>query len=346
MIQPESNVPEQVSEQLETWLQHNVEGYRGRGTLQKFPFGQSNPTFRLSTQSAEYVLRRKPLGALLPKAHAIEREYRVLHALEGSAVPVPRVYALCSDTTLLGAAFYVMDFVKGRIFYDQRLPGLSPVERKNIFDGMNAAVAALHLIDPLATGLSGYGHNEQFLSRQVALWTNQYRASADGLIPAMEALIDWLPRHLPPERPVRIFHGDLRLDNMVFHPTEPRVTALLDWELSTLGDPIADFAYHALAWRVPFDLFRGFVGLDLEALGIPSESTYVARYCRRTGMTELPHWNFYLAFCLFRLAAILQGVGRRAKEGNASASDAAELGARAAPLAALGWDIANGGSPI
>jgi aminoglycoside phosphotransferase (APT) family kinase protein len=205
-------------------------------------------------------------------------------------------------------------------------------------------VAVLHLIDPLAIGLSGYGHNEQFLSRQVALWANQYRASADGLIPEMEALIDWLPRHLPLERPVCIFHGDLRLDNMVFHPTEPRVTALLDWELSTLGDPIADFAYHALAWRVPFDLFRGFAGLDLEALGIPSEPEYVARYCRRTGMTELPHWNFYLAFCLFRLAAILQGIGGRAKDGNASASGSARrawLGHskwRQSNIGVIAWD--------
>lgn len=326
---------------LDCWLRDNVETYRGPATLQKFGFGQSNPTFRLSAASGDYVLRRKPTGPLLPRAHAIEREFRVLNALAHSDFPVPRVHAYCEDSSLLGAAFFVMDFVAGRIFYDQRLPDLTCVERGRIFDGMNAAVARLHLIDPAAVGLDGFGRTEEFLSRQVALWTRQYRASEGASIESMESLIKWLPRNLPPEQPARIFHGDLRLDNMIFHPHEPRVVALLDWELSTLGDSLADFAYHAMVWRVPPDLFRGFAGMDFSACGMPTEVEYVRLYCQRTGQSELPHWNFYLAFSLFRLAAILQGIWRRAQDGNASALDAAELGARAAPLAAIGWDIAN-----
>jgi aminoglycoside phosphotransferase (APT) family kinase protein len=327
---------------LESWLRGQVEGYRGPATLQKFSFGQSNPTFRLSAPSGEYVLRRKPMGPLLPKAHAIEREFRVLRGLAQTDVPVPRVYAFCDDPGPLGAPFFVMDFVPGRIFYDQRLPGMAPAQRREIFDGMNALVAKLHGIDPGSVGLHDYGRSEEFLARQVALWSRQYRASEGQPIAAMEALIQWLPRNLPPEQPTRIFHGDLRLDNMIFHPTEPRVVALLDWELSTLGDPVADFAYHAMVWRIPPDLFRGFANIDFPACGVPTEVEYIRSYCERTGRTGLPHWRFYLAFSFFRLAAILQGVWRRAQEGNASALDAAEIGARAAPLSQIGWEIATG----
>jgi len=326
----------------EAWLGRHVEGYRGPGTLTKFGFGQSNPTFRLSTPSRDYVLRRKPLGQLLPKAHAIEREYRVLGALGGSPVAVPRVYALCEDASLLGAPFFVMEYAEGRLFYDHRLPGLAPEERAAIFDGMNSAVASLHRVDPDSVGLGTYGRPENFIERQVSIWTQQYRASEGEPIPAMERLIEWLPRNLPPQQPAAIFHGDLRLDNMIFHPTEPRVIALLDWELSTLGDPVADFAYHAMVWRVGADLFRGFADLDRAALGIPEEADYVRLYCERTGRTGLPDWNFYLAFSLFRVAAILQGVWRRAQDGNASSDDAVEVGLKAAPLAAIGWDIASG----
>lgn len=331
-----------LSPTMAAWLENHVEGYRGPGKLTKFGFGQSNPTFRLSSPSGDYVLRRKPLGPLLPKAHAIEREFRVLSALGDSPVPVPRVHALCEDSSLLGAPFFVMDFAEGRIFYDQRIPGVAPAERAAIFDGMNEAVASLHGIDPFAIGLEGYGRPENFVERQVAIWTRQYRASEGEPVPAMEKLIEWLPRNLPGEQPARIFHGDLRLDNMIFHRTEPRVIALLDWELSTLGDPVADFAYHAMVWRVGADLFRGFADLDRPALGIPEEADYLQRYCARTGRSELPHWNFYLAFSLFRVAAILQGVWRRAQDGNASSADAAEVGASAAPLAVIGWDIARG----
>ncbi|MBB4631975.1 phosphotransferase [Sphingosinicella soli] len=330
-----------LSPAAEAWLERHVDGYSGPGVLTKFGFGQSNPTFRLSTASGDYVLRRKPLGRLLAKAHAIEREFRVLRALDGGTVPVPRAHALCEDPSLLGAPFFVMDFAEGRIFYDQRLPGVAPDERVAIFDGMNAAVAGLHSIDPFAIGLEGYGRPDNFVERQVSIWTRQYRASEGEAIPAMERLIDWLPRHLPREQPVRIFHGDLRLDNMIFHPTEPRVVALLDWELSTLGDPVADFAYHMMVWRIGADLFRGFADLDRASLGIPEEADYLRRYCERTSRSELPHWKFYLAFSLFRVAAILQGVSRRAQNGNASSDDAAEVGGKAAPLAAIGWEIAG-----
>ncbi len=327
----------------EAWLQSHVAGYQGPGTLRKFSFGQSNPTYRLRAVSQDYVLRRKPFGPLLPKAHAIEREYRVLSALRGSDVPVPPVHAFCEDPSVVGAAFYLMDFVEGRIFYDQRLPGMTPQQRWEIFDGMNAAVASLHGADPGKLGLANYGRSEQFLERQVALWTRQYRASEGARCEAMERLIAWLPQNLPPDQPARIFHGDLRLDNMIFHPTEPRVIALLDWELSTLGDPLADFAYHAMVWRVGADLFRGFADLERHALGIPEEAAYVRRYCERTGRDGIAHWNFYLAFSLFRLAAILQGVWRRAQDGQASAADAQIIGAKAHPLADIGWMIARGG---
>lgn len=337
-----SRTSEALPPAADSWLATHVPGYRGPGTLAKFGFGQSNPTFRLSSPSGDYVLRRKPFGALLPKAHAVEREFRVLKALAGSGVPVPRVFALCEDAAVLGAVFFIMEFVEGRSFYDQRLPGLAPAERGAIFDAMNDAVAKLHGIDPAAVGLSGYGRPEHFIARQVETWTRQYRASEGATIPAMENLIGWLPRNLPPPQSPAIFHGDLRIDNMIFHATEPRVVAILDWELSTLGDPIADFAYNCMFWRIGAALFRGFAGLDLAALGIPSEAAYVRRYCARTGRGELPHFAFYLAFSLFRMAAILQGVWRRAQDGNASAADAAEVGAKAGPLAAIGWDIARG----
>lgn len=334
--------PMVLSPAANTWLQRNVEGFRGSGELHKFGFGQSNPTYRLSSPSGNWVLRRKPSGPLLPKAHAIEREYRVIKALEGTAVPVPRTFAICDNSSLVGAPFYVMELVEGRIFYDQRLPGLIPSERAALFDGMNTAVAALYTVDPAAVGLADYGRPENFIRRQVDLWTRQYRATQGDRNKAMEHLIEWLPTHLPAEQPAGVFHGDLRMDNIIFHPTEPRVIALLDWELSTLGDPIADFAYHAMVWRVPADMFRGLADLDRAALGMPEEADYVARYCALTGRTSLPDWPFYLAFSLFRVASILQGVWRRAQEGNASASDAAEIGAKAVPLSKLGWDIARG----
>lgn len=332
---------EVLPEAAERWLEAHIAEYRGPGVLSKFEFGQSNPTYRLTTPSAQYVVRRKPGGVLLPGAHAIEREYRILSALRDTEVPVPRTYALCEDATPLGAPFFVMQLVAGRIFYDQTMPEVARAERAALFDAMNETIARLHRVDPFAIGLEDYGRREGFLSRQFATWTRQYRAAESHKIEAMERLIEWLPSHLPPEVPPRIFHGDLRLDNMIFHSTEPRVAALLDWELSTLGDPIADFAYHALAWRVSANLFRGLGDLDRLALGIPEEAEYIRRYAERSGYEVKKHWDFYLAFALFRVAAILQGIQRRAMDGNASAADAADIGARAAPLAEIGWRIAS-----
>ena len=336
------NVGASLSNDAEKWLGLHVSGYEGPGLLRKFGFGQSNPTYRLSAASGDYVLRRKPLGTLLPKAHAIEREFRVLGALAATDVPVPRVYAYCEESAPIGSPFYVMEYVSGRIFYDQTLAGCSVAERAAIFDGMNEAVARLHCVDPVAIGLATYGRPDNFLPRQIALWTQQYRANEGVPNEAMNCLIDWLPNHVPAEQPTRIFHGDLRLDNMIFHPSKPEVVGLIDWELSTLGDPVADFAYNAMLWRVGPDLFRGLAGLDLPSLGIPDEGQYVNRYCERVGRQNLPSWSFYLVFGLFRVAAILQGVWRRGVDGNAAAPDAMQVGARAAPLAAIAWTIAQG----
>jgi aminoglycoside phosphotransferase (APT) family kinase protein len=323
---------------LGSWLSQQGLKQSGEPQLRKFSGGQSNPTYCFAWGNAELVLRRKPFGELLPKAHMIEREYKVLDALRDTAVPVPRVLGLCEDTQVIGVAFYVMERVEGRIFWDPRLPGMSPDERRRIFDAMNRTVAALHAIEPARVGLEKFGRPEGFMSRQIALWTSQYQAAITRDIPEMDALAEWLLRHTPAESGSSgIFHGDLRLDNMIFHPTEPRVVALLDWELATLGDPLADFAYHLMTWRVPPDVFRGLKGSELAALGIPSEQQYVTDYCRRSGRAELPELTFYLAFSFFRVASILQGIAKRAQSGNASAANAAAMGARAGPLAQLGW---------
>jgi len=327
---------------LRDWLNRTLPEPVRDVSLEKFSGGQSNPTYRLRTDRGDHVLRRKPFGQLLPKAHMIEREVRVLNALRDSDVPVPKIVGLCEDAEILGAPFFVMEMVEGRIFWDPRLPDMAATDRAQIFDAMNAAAAELHGVDPAAAGLGDFGRPQGFLGRQIALWTAQYRAAETTPIAAMDALIEWLPTHAPSSSSAAIFHGDLRLDNLVIHPTEPRVLAILDWELSTIGDPLADFAYNAMVWRIPPDLFRGLAGVDHAATGIPTEADYCAAYARRTGRTELPHWRFYLAFALFRVAAILQGVARRALDGNASASDAAEVGGRAGPLAEIGLDIAEG----
>jgi aminoglycoside phosphotransferase (APT) family kinase protein len=325
---------------LGAWLErHDMPG-KGQPRLHKFPGGQSNPTYRLEWGERVFVLRRKPFGVLLPKAHMVEREHRVLSALEHTAVPVPKVRGLCEDTTVLGVAFYVMDHVEGRIFWDPRLPELDRTERAAMFSAINATVASLHAVEPAEVGLQSFGRPAGFMDRQVRLWSAQYQAAVTRDIPAMGCLARWLSDNLPAEEPVgTIFHGDLRIDNLIFHPIEPRVVAILDWELATLGDPVADFAYHLVSWRIPPELFRGLAGVDHVALGIPTEAQYVIDYCRRRGWSELPHMTFYLAFSFFRLASILQGIARRAQDGNASAPDAVALGAKAAPLAELGWDL-------
>ena len=328
---------------LAAWCERHVPGFHGTLAARRFEGGQSNPTYRLSAPSGDYVLRRKPAGVLLPSAHAVEREFRVMRALQGSAVPVPPMHALCEDPEVIGSVFFVMGFVPGRVFMDARLPGLSPPDRAAVFASMNATIAALHSVDVAAAGLTDFGRPGNYMARQISRWTRQYRASETETIPAMDALIDWLAAYPPPEDRVAIVHGDYRMDNLMLHPTEPRAVALLDWELSTLGDPIADFAYHCMAWRVTPELFRGLAGADLAAIGIPDEAEYVAQYCARTGHQSIPDWTYYIAYGLFRLAAIMQGIARRAIDGTAAAADAIEMGRKARPLADLAWSIARAG---
>ena len=328
-------------DRLEGWLNQHVPGFRGPVAASRFAGGQSNPTYRLDSGAGSYVLRRKPPGPLLPSAHAVDREFRVMRALAGTQVPVPRVFALCEDEAVIGSAFYVMEHLDGRIFWDQRLPGIAPAGRGAMFDSMNAVIAALHSVDYQAVGLGEFGRPGNYMGRQIARWSRQYRASETETIAAMDALIEWLPARLPPEPPPAVVHGDYRMDNLVFHPTEPRVIGVLDWELSTIGDPLADFAYHCLTWRVTPELFRGLGGVDFAALGIPDEAEYVAAYCRRTGRGAVPDWEFYVVYSLFRIAAILQGIAKRAIDGTAAGADAVAEGRRARPLAELAWGLAQ-----
>jgi aminoglycoside phosphotransferase (APT) family kinase protein len=326
---------------LELWMSHHVPEFRGPLAAERFSGGQSNPTYKLVAGSGAYVLRRKPLGHLLPSAHAVDREYRVIRALADTGVPVPRVHALCEDDAIIGGAFYVMDFLDGRIFWDQRLPGIPAAERHAMFDSMNAVIAALHSVDHAAVGLAEFGRSGNYMARQIGRWSRQYKASETEPQPAMDNLIEWLPRHVPAEGAPRIVHGDYRMDNLVFHQAEPRVIGVLDWELSTIGDPLADFAYHVMTWRVTPELFRGLAGIDFASLGIPTEQEYVAAYCRRTGRGPIPDWDFYIVYSLFRLAAIMQGIAKRAIEGTAASDEAVELGGRARPVGEQAWALAR-----
>jgi aminoglycoside phosphotransferase (APT) family kinase protein len=329
-------------DRLEVWLRGQVEGFRGPLAAERFAGGQSNPTYKLTAGSGNYVLRRKPPGPLLPSAHAVDREFRVMRALADTPVPVPRVHALCEDDGVIGSAFYVMEHLDGRIFWDQRLPEIaSPAERAAMFQSMNAVIADLHRVDYGAVGLGDFGRPGNYMARQIARWSRQYRASETETIAAMDRLIDWLPEHLPPEGAPAIVHGDYRMDNLIFHPSEPRVIGVLDWELSTIGDPLADFAYHVLTWRVTPELFRGLAGVDFAALGIPDETAYVAAYCRRTGRAAIAGWEFYLVYSLFRIAAILQGIAKRAIDGTAAGADAVEQGRLARPLGEQAWALAQ-----
>lgn len=324
---------------LATWMKAHVADFTGPLSVSQFKGGQSNPTYRLDTPSAALVLRRKPTGQLIPGAHAIDREYRVLKALGTQDFPVPRVHALCLDDAVIGTAFYVMDMVPGRIIWEAQFPGLDPAARGAHFDAMNATIARLHNLDPVAIGLGDFGKSSGFVGRQVARWSKQYLGDADaGRVADMDRLVDWLAFHLPPDSGEgRIAHGDYRCDNMVFAAGEPTVSAVLDWELSSLGDPVADFTYHCLMYRMPVGIFTGLAGLDLPALGIPSEEDYVASYCRRTGRDHLPHFDYLIVFCLFRLAAIIHGIKGRLARGNASSAHAAESARALEPLAALAW---------
>ncbi|HTS23259.1 MAG TPA: phosphotransferase [Casimicrobiaceae bacterium] len=327
------------AERLESYLRAHIPGFAGPLEIEQFRGGQSNPTYRLSAGAARYVLRRKPPGKLLPSAHAIDREYRVMTALRASGVPVPQTLCLCEDDAVAGTAFYVMEYVDGRVFWDPALPGVSAAERGAIFGEMNRVIAALHRADYRALGLENFGRPGGYLARQIARWTRQYRASETERIDAMERLIEWLPGHIPSGDETAIVHGDYRLDNLVFHPIEPRILAVLDWELSTLGHPLADFAYHCMSWRVPAGTFRGMLGLALPALGIPLETEYAARYCERTGRgpVEPREWEFYIAYNMFRAAAIAQGIMGRARDGTASSAHALEAGRSARSMAERGW---------
>jgi aminoglycoside phosphotransferase (APT) family kinase protein len=361
---------------LSAWLAVHVAGFAGPLTVEMFNGGQSNPTYKLITPAQTYVMRAKPgpVTRLLPSAHAVEREFAVMRGLAGTGVPVAKMHALCEDESVIGRAFYIMEFVDGRVLWDQALPGMSPSERGDIYREMNRVQATLHTVDFAAQGLSNYGKPGNFFERQIGRWTKQYLASVTqpqtaaeppqgvlhyrgGLIeakfgdpiPEMDRLIEWLPANIPQsgldESKVSIVHGDYRLDNLIFHPSEPRVLAVLDWELSTLGHPLADFSYHCMAWHIPPGAFRGIGGLDHAALGIPSEAEYIRLYCERTGLATPEQlkadWNFYLAYNLFRLAAILQGIAKRIETGTASSAQAISSAAGARPLAQLGWRFAQ-----
>jgi aminoglycoside phosphotransferase (APT) family kinase protein len=324
---------------LEAYLRGAIAGFRGPLEVEQFKGGQSNPTYRLRAGGKYYVLRRKPPGKLLPSAHAVDREYRVIAALHPTGFPVARPYCLCEDDSVIGTAFYVMDYADGRVIWDQSLPGMQRAERAAIWDELNRQIARLHSIDYRAVGLEGFGKPGSYLARQIDRWSKQYRASELARIEAMDNLISWLPANIPPGDETSIVHGDYRLDNTVFHPTEPRILAVLDWELSTLGHPLADFSYHCMSWHIPPGKFRGIAGLDHAALGIPSEREYIERYCERTAREgiDASTWDFYIAYNLFRLAAILQGIARRVVDGTAASAHASEAGGRASLLAELGW---------
>ena len=326
-------------DRLAQYLSQHVEGFPGGLTIEQFKGGQSNPTYLLKAGDARYVLRRKPPGKLLPSAHAVDREYRIMTALRDTEVPVARTYCLCEDDSVIGSAFYVMEFVEGRVLWDPALPGMSRSERAEIYAEMNRVIAALHVVDYEAVGLGTFGKPGDYFQRQIARWTKQYRASESETIESMNKLIEWLPEHIPSGEEVSIVHGDFRLDNLIFHPTEPRVVAVLDWELSTLGHPLADFAYHMMAWRLKPSEFRALLGCDLAALGIPSEEEYQQEYCRRTGreVIDADHWDFYMAYNMFRLAAILQGIMGRVLDGTAASQNGIESGKQARPIADAAW---------
>ncbi|HEV2677375.1 MAG TPA: phosphotransferase family protein [Aliidongia sp.] len=329
---------------LAEYLTQHLEGFSGAVRARQFRGGQSNPTFLIETEQGRYVLRKKPPGQLLPSAHMIEREYRVMHALRDSLVPIIGTKLLCEDPSVIGTAFYLMDFAEGRVFRDPALPDMTAGERRAIYGAMSDVMARLHAVDWRAVGLEGFGKPTGYLTRQIALWTRQYEAAKTQEIPAMDALIRWLPAHMPADEATTIAHGDFRLENLMFHPTEPRVLGVLDWELATIGHPFADVAYNCMIWHLDpaTPSLGGLKGRDLAALGIPSEADYLADYARSAGRARIENYPFFLAFAFFRFASIAQGVYARALAGNASAPNALEVGSLAGPLADLGWQAAQG----
>jgi len=330
---------------LETYLAANAPGFKGPLTVRQFKGGQSNPTYMLETPLRKYVLRRKPPGKLLPSAHAVDREFKVISALSAQGFPVAEPVIYCADESITGTAFYVMGYVDGRVIWVPDMPDSDPAERGAVYDAMNATLAKLHSYEPSAIGLADYGKGENYVARQVDRWSKQYRASETEKIDEMERIMAWLPEHLPPRAPVRLVHGDYRLDNMILHASEPRVLAVLDWELSTLGDPLADFTYHCMQWHMPHsDSSAGtgsLVGLDLKALGIPSLSDYVDSYVARTGLDPRPYLAVYSAYNFFRLAAILQGIVGRVRDGTATNENAPARAQMVRPLATTAWEFAQ-----
>ncbi|MDH0382736.1 phosphotransferase [Comamonas aquatica] len=336
---------------LEVWMSTQVAGFAGPITVEMFKGGQSNPTYKLVTPGRSYVMRSKPgpVAKLLPSAHAIEREFKVMQGLAGTDVPVPHMYALCEDESIIGRAFYIMEFKAGRVLWDQSLPGMTPQQRGAIYDEMNRVMAALHTVDVTRQGLADYGKPGNYFERQIGRWSKQYVASVTQPIDEMDKLMAWLPMNMPAsakdDSKVSIVHGDYRMDNLMFAADAPQVVAVLDWELSTLGHPLADFSYHCMAWHIPASLGRGIGGLDIAALGIPSEAEYMRRYCERTGLATPQQlqadWNFYLAYNMFRIAAILQGIAKRVEAGTASSAQAKAAGDTARPMAQLAWSYAQ-----
>jgi aminoglycoside phosphotransferase (APT) family kinase protein len=327
---------------LEAYLRDHVAGFAGPVLVSQFKGGQSNPTYLVETPLRRYVLRRKPPGKLLPSAHAVDREYRVISALYAQGFPVAEPVLYCADENIVGTAFFVMAHIEGRVFWEPQMPGSNPAERGAVYDAMNAALARLHTYDPAVIGLADYGRGENYVARQVDRWSKQYRASQTESIEAMERLIAWLPAHLPPPQIPRLVHGDYRLDNIILKLHVPDIAAVLDWELSTLGDPLADFSYHLMQWHMPpSDAGTGsLVGQDLAALGIPSLDAYVDAYVERTGLDPRPYLPVYFAYNFFRLAAILQGIVGRVRDGTATSAYAAAKAEMVGPLAAKAWDFA------
>jgi len=336
---------------LSAWLDQNLQGFSGPLTVEMFKGGQSNPTYKLVTPDKSYVMRAKPgpVAKLLPSAHAVEREFTVMRGLAGTDVPVPDMHCLCEDESVIGRAFYIMEFKQGRVLWDQALPGFSPSQRGEIYNEMNRVIAALHTVKYADHGLNGYGKPGNYFERQIGRWSKQYLASVTQPIPEMDLLMEWLPKNVPAmarnEQMVSVVHGDYRLDNLMFDTSQPKVIAVLDWELSTLGHPLADFSYHCMAWHIPPGSFRGIGGLNFAELGIPSEEEYIRMYCDRTGLCEPQQlkadWNFYMAYNMFRISAILQGIAKRVETGTASSAQAVSSAAGARPLAQMAWAFAR-----
>jgi aminoglycoside phosphotransferase (APT) family kinase protein len=328
---------------LEAYLRAHVGGFAGPIAVRQFKGGQSNPTYLIETPARRYVLRRKPPGKLLPSAHAVDREFRVISALHAQGFPVPEPVVYCADEAVIGTAFFVMSHVDGRVFWEAEMPASHPAERAAVYDAMNATLARLHNYEPAAIGLADYGRGENYVGRQIERWSKQYRASETDKIEEMERLMAWLPANVPPPQPPRLVHGDYRLDNMIVAPDSPKVLAVLDWELSTLGDPLADFSYHLMQWHMPpSEAGTGsLIGFDLAALGIPALDDYIDAYVKRTGLDPRPYLAVYLAYNFFRIAAILQGIVGRVRDGTATSAVAAAKAALVRPLATKAWEFAR-----